>query len=134
MRAVMLQVPQSLVDERRRLGIDVFDALWDGVLHRIPPPKFLHQSIGTERVAFLAGPLRERGIGVRYETGVFRPGSNGQDDRVPDPVFFRPDEPGVVGERGIEGPLLCVVEIRSPDDETCEKLPFTAQVGAREIA
>ena len=38
MRAVMLDVPESLLDERRRLGLDVFDEVWEGVLHMVPPP------------------------------------------------------------------------------------------------
>jgi len=36
MRAVMLDVPEALVEERRRLGIDGFDEMWEGELHSIP--------------------------------------------------------------------------------------------------
>jgi hypothetical protein len=34
----MLDVPGSLLDERRRLGLDVVDEVWEGVLHMVPPP------------------------------------------------------------------------------------------------
>ncbi|MGI9120683.1 MAG: hypothetical protein ACR2G7_11290 [Acidimicrobiales bacterium] len=38
MRAVLLEAPQSLLEERRRLGLDIFDEMWEGVLHMVPPP------------------------------------------------------------------------------------------------
>jgi Uma2 family endonuclease len=133
MRAVMLDVPPSLLDERRRFGQDRFDELWNGVLHMVPPPSFLHQTIGTELANFLGPRLAARGIRVLIGTGVFRPGSRGRDYRVPDLVFFPADRPDLVTKRGIEGPALCVAEIRSPDDETYEKMPFYADLGIREL-
>jgi hypothetical protein len=44
----MLEAPQALLDERRRLGLDRRDEMWDGVLHVVPPPKDAHQSLGAE--------------------------------------------------------------------------------------
>jgi len=133
MRAVMLEVPEPLLDERRRLGLDGLDELWNGVLHMVPPPSFVHQTIGSELTGFLKPRLAVRGIKMLHDTGVFRPGSRGRDYRVPDLVFFPADRPELVSERGIEGPALCVVEIRSPEDETYEKMPFYAELGIGEM-
>jgi hypothetical protein len=47
MRVVMLDAPQELLDERRRLGQDVRDELWDGVVHMVPPPCDAHQEFGS---------------------------------------------------------------------------------------
>lgn len=133
MRAVMLEVPPSLLDERRRLGQDRFDESWNGVLHMVPPPSFLHQTIGTELASFLRPRLAAYGIQVLIGTGVFRPGSSGRDYRVPDLIFFPADRPELITKRGVEGPALCAIEIRSPDDETYEKMPFYADLGIREL-
>jgi Uma2 family endonuclease len=132
MRAVMQQVPEAWLEERSRLGHDRFDELWEGVLHMVPPPGFLHQRMGTQVVMFLGPLLNRRGIGTSYETGVFRPGSNRKDYRTPDIVFVALDSPAI-REHGIEGAPLAVVEIRSPDDETYDKLPFYAALGVREV-
>jgi hypothetical protein len=34
-RAVMLEVPQALLDERRAHGLDKSDEMWDGELHMV---------------------------------------------------------------------------------------------------
>ena len=134
MRAVMRQVPDGWLEERARLGHDRWDEIWDGVLHMVPPPSFVHQRLGARLVAFLLPRLGARGVDVLYETGVFQPASGGKDYRVPDLVFIATDAPaGLVTERGIEGAPLCVAELRSDDDESYEKLPFYAALGVREV-
>ena len=35
-------VPEDFLEERRRLGIDVRDELWEGVVHLVPPPASAH--------------------------------------------------------------------------------------------
>jgi hypothetical protein len=35
----MLEVPQAMLDERQRLGLDGRDEMWDGELHMVPPPR-----------------------------------------------------------------------------------------------
>jgi Uma2 family endonuclease len=89
--------------------------------------------MATKLSSFLEPRLAARGIEVQVGTGIYRPGSGGRDYRVPDLVFFPADRPDLVTKRGIEGPALCVVEIRSPDDETYEKMPFYADLGIREL-
>jgi len=126
-------MPEAWLEERARLGLDLFDEMWEGVLHAVPPPGLLHQRIGSELHAFLKPILRRRGIEVLYETGVHRPGSHGKDYRVPDLVFFRADDEFIQTPRGLEGAPLAVLEIRSPDDETYGKFSFWAELGIKEI-
>lgn len=134
MRAETREVPPHLLDERARFGADRWDEMWAGVLHMPPAPSREHQRIGTQLVAFLADVLARRGIEVQYETEVHRPGWGGKDFRIPDLVAFRPDQPGLtLTHRGLEGPALLAVEIRSPDDEAYGKLPFYAAVGIADV-
>jgi Uma2 family endonuclease len=49
---------------------------------------------------------------------------------VPDLVVFHPS---VGAEEGVRGPASLVVEIRSPGDESFEKLPFFDRIGVGEV-
>ena len=66
----MLDVPESLLDERRRLGLDVFDEVWEGVLHMVPSPSGEHQRLGSELIAVFVGAAKRRGFVASYETGL----------------------------------------------------------------
>jgi Uma2 family endonuclease len=126
MRVVMVDAPQELIDERRRLGLDVRDEMWDGVLHMVPPPSEAHAEFSIEFV-FVIGPIaKQRGLVPRMETGLFRAAN---DYRVPDQLYRRPDQRS---DRGAEGAEL-VVEIRSPRDETYEKIDFYSRMGVSEM-
>ncbi|MGH3903353.1 MAG: Uma2 family endonuclease [Pseudonocardiaceae bacterium] len=126
MKAVVLEVPEAMLKERRRLGLDGRDEVWNGVLHMVPPAGGPHQRLGTKLVRVL-GPLAERhGLVPSYETGLFRASD---DYRVPDQLFCRPEHES---ERGAEGAEL-VIEIRSEGDETYEKIGFYAGLGVREM-
>jgi hypothetical protein len=47
MRVLLLDAPQAMFDERRRLGLDGRDEMWDGVLHVVPPPGGPHMEFGA---------------------------------------------------------------------------------------
>ena len=130
-RALMLEVPESLLAERRRLGHDRFDEMWEGVLHMVPPPMFSHQGLGSKLFVLLASWASPVGLEAFYEIGVFDP-------EVPDYTSYRQADllvahPEVFSARGIEGPAHLAIEIRSPNDESFEKLPFYERVGVREF-
>ena len=130
MRALMLEAPESLLDERRRLGHDRWDELWDGVLHMVPPPSSWHQRFGTRLLRCLASAAEQRGLEVSYETAVYDPAKGASDYRVPDLVFAAPDRHS---ERGVEGAADLIIEILSPNDESRDKLTFYARVGVQEV-
>lgn len=134
MRAVMREVPVHWLEERARLGHDRWDEVWEGVLHMVPPRSYLHQKVASKVARFLGPRLERRGIELLHETGLFRPGAGGKDYRVPDLMFFPADrEADLAQKHGIEGTPLAVLEIRSPDDESYDKLPFYAGLGVREV-
>ena len=124
----MLEVPQALLDERRRKGLDKSDEMWEGELHMVPPPSERHQDVSYRLLRVLGTIAEDRGLVARFETGLFRPGVD-NDWRVPDQTYARPE---LRSERGIEGAASLVVEILSPHDETYAKLDWYASVGVGE--
>lgn len=126
MRAVLLEVPEAMLAERRRLGLDVRDEMWNRVLHIVPPPGGLHQQVGSDLYLVLAPLAKNCGLRPYYETGLFR---TKEDYRVPDQLYCRPEQQS---KRGAEGAEL-VVEIRSKGDETDDKIDFYAALGVREM-
>ncbi len=127
MRVVFLEAPEQLLAERRRLGLDGRDEMWEGELHMVPPPSFSHQSRGGRLLRALGPVADEAGLEIAPEAGLYA-----ADDawRVPDLVVVRPEQ---VVQRGVEGGAVLAVEIRSPGDETDAKLPFYARFGVEEL-
>jgi Uma2 family endonuclease len=123
---MLAEVPQELLDERRRLGHDVRDEMWDGVLHMVPPPSDDHQDFNNEFFLVVAPLAKQRGLVPRMENGLFR---TTDDYRVPDQLFRRPDQRTGRGTVGAE----LIVEVRSPRDETYKKIDFYSQIGVREM-
>jgi Uma2 family endonuclease len=126
MRAVLLEVPEEMLADRRRRGADVRDEMWEGVLHMVPQPGTLHMGFSRD-LLFALGPLiKQRGLEVFYETSLF----GRQDDyRIPDLTVVAPAH---VSKRGIEGKAALVIEILSPGDESRDKLPWYARMGVEE--
>lgn len=125
----MLDVPEAFLEERRRRDADHHDEMWEGVLHMVPPPSGGHQGLGA-RLHLVLGPLaKARNLLSWYETGLFRPGVD-NDYRVPDQIYCRAEH---VTDRGVDGAAELVVEIRSPHDETYDKLDWYAELGVGEV-
>jgi Uma2 family endonuclease len=130
LRVLFVDAPPELLEERRRLGLDVRDELWDGVVHVVPQPESDHQGFGGQFLAALMPLAKARELFFTYEVAVYRPGEENQNYRVPDLVLARPERKQ---RRGIAGPPELVVELLSPHDESREKLPFYAALGCGEV-
>ncbi|MGH9244858.1 MAG: Uma2 family endonuclease [Acidimicrobiales bacterium] len=126
MKAVLVEVPPSLLEERRRHGADVFDEMWEGVLHMNPPPSAAHQRLGADLLLVLGPVAKAQGLIPWYETGLYH---RSDDYRAPDLAISRPEHRV---DAGISGAAL-VVEIRSPGDESYEKLDWYVARGVSEI-
>ncbi len=127
MRAVVLDMDKRSIAERHRLGLDKSDEMWKGVLHMVPPASERHQSIEAELLVALRPRAHARGLRIRPETGVFA----GSDDyRVPDVVAYSEE---ARSDRGVDGAPALVVEVRSPGDETNDKVPWYLERGAGEV-
>ncbi|MGH9226280.1 MAG: Uma2 family endonuclease [Acidimicrobiales bacterium] len=130
MRVFFVDAPPELLEERRRLGLDVRDELWEGVVHVVPQPETDHQVFTGRFLAALLPLADERGLVLAYDVAIYRPGEEKSNYRVPDLVLARPE---YKARRGIAGPPELVVETLSPHDEPRAKLPFYAAIGCLEV-
>src|SRR5262249_22926836 len=126
-----MMVPESFLEERRRLGHDRFDEVWDGVIHMVPGPSGPHQRTGRDLIIVLDEIARRRGLVALCDFSHHDPKTTGYTDfRQPDIVVF---DRAYVTDRGVEGRAELVIEIISPHDESRDKLSFYKRVGVREV-
>lgn len=135
MKGLLLKVTERELENRRRIGLDRWDEMWEGILHMAPAPAFEHQRLQLELGAFLLSLLRRTGRGtLAMAVNVFNESSSVEDYRIPDFSFVGARNLGNLRSDGIRGgPPDAVVEIKSPDDETYEKLPFFRALGVKEV-
>jgi len=115
----------ALIERRRLLGQDLFDEVWEGVLHMNPAPRGRHGAIESQLAVLLAPLARAAGLVV---TGRFNLGSSDDDYRVPDLGLHRDFSDRVWYPSG-----ALVVEIVSPGDESYKKLGFYAAHAVDEV-
>ena len=73
MKAVIAHVSDEELARRRLTGIDRFDEIWEGVLHRAPAPWYEHQRIVDEMLVFLRPLCQRQSRGVlSTQIGVIR--------------------------------------------------------------
>lgn len=134
MRAVITQVSPDELEQRRKLGIDRWDEMWEGVLHMPPSPTTAHQRILMDLVVFFHPLIERKGQGILIpQLTVFDPAWKGKNYRIPDLSFVAAGRESIIADQGIEGGPDAVIEIRSPDDETYEKSDFFAGLGVGEM-
>ncbi len=128
MKTVVLGDPPevlvALIAERKRLGLDVYDELWQGEYHMAPAASFEHARACSVIDQLVGSKTEERGF---CGSTAFNLGSL-DDFRVPDLGVHR-GEPS-----GVWIPTAAIVaEVRSPDDETYDKFGFYFEHGVEEI-
>ena len=135
MRAVMNDVPPHILEWRRKTGADRWDEVWEGVLHMAPNPTREHQDIKGHLYSWLKGHWARADRRPYLGVNVSRPAITDwtKDYRVPDLVLLTDERAHVDRNEYFDGGPDVVVEIRSPQDETDERLPFYAAVGVREV-
>jgi Uma2 family endonuclease len=109
----------ALIEYRRRLDLDHYDEVWEGVLHMNPPPTGEHQYL-VQQLYDLLGPLARR-AGLVPLLQVFAVGEGRDNYRAPDGGLHRTQPRGVW-----QRTAALVIEIVSPGDESWAKLPFYA--------
>lgn len=108
---------EALLARRRRLGQDLFDEVWNGVLHVNPAPHSRHGKVDGQLARLLYEPARRAG---QVESGPLNLGEPA-DYRVPDRALLAP------GPNAVYLPTAAlVVEIVSAGDDTWKKLDFYA--------
>ncbi len=127
------RMTERLIAERRRLGLDNHDEVWDGVYVMSPSPTNDHQDVVSDFVSLFRK--------VIPRPSRVQPGANVSDRaagwehsfRVPDVVVVLPGCPAVDHGTHWQGGPDFLVEVRSPGDDTFRKLDFYAGVGVREL-
>lgn len=137
MRAVIVDMPNHWLAERKNSEVAQWDEMWNGVLHMPPMPNRLHQRFGRELQFYLmkhwGKPCRGE---VDQEVNLTTPEDEAQwtlNFRIPDYVLLPPDRFHIDKIKYMVGAPLVVVEIKSPGDETYDKFPFYAGLGVPEV-
>ncbi len=116
---------EELLEQRRRMGADRHDEVWEGVYHMVPGPNAPHSFAAQQLAVLLDAPARASGLHVSV---AFNVGLGKDNFRVPDLGIHRERQTGVwIPTAAI------VVEILSPTDEAWQKLPFYAERGVDEL-
>jgi Uma2 family endonuclease len=124
MRALLLEPDPKWLEERRRLGHDRFDEVWDGVLHVVPSPTVEHQRFESALERALYPVATSHGLEIFHNLDIVDRSKGDEDYRQPDIAIVSSKD--LTGQRAINGHAELVVEIRSPNDESYDKLPFYA--------
>lgn len=128
MKTVVLGDPPpalaALIAERRRLGLDHHDEVWKGDYHMAPAPTWRHAHLGARLIALLMQRADPLGLHCSLEFNLGVP----DDHRIPDLGVHRAPVAGAWVPTA-----AVVVELRSPHDETYEKLAFYFDHGVEEL-
>jgi Uma2 family endonuclease len=134
MRAVMSSVPPDILAWRQRTGAGRWDEMWEGELHMVPMPNRAHQDLEWAMETYLRLRwARLRKAKVYHKINLAAPGGWPNNYRIPDLLLLSPERFGIDHNEYFEGAPDVVVEIRSPDDESYEKLGFYAELGVPEV-
>jgi Uma2 family endonuclease len=126
---------RQLIEERKALGIDRHDEVWDGVYFIPPIPDILHQCLAFHLLVAVqqARPLSDDDrlfVGVNVSD---RNEGWEQNYRIPDAAIYLPDNPARDCDTHWCGGPDFAVEILSEGDRAREKLDYYAKVGTREL-
>ena len=138
MKAIISDVPPTMLAWRRQTGADQWDEMWEGVLHMNPPPNRAHQELEYALEAWLRRHWADpNGNRVYHQIALSPVAESGEDwtknYRTPDLVLLKPEAFHIDRNEYFAGPPTVVVEIHSPGDEALEKLPFYAELGVPEV-
>src|SRR4051794_380663 len=109
MQALLLHPDPAWLDERRRLGIDRHDEVWNGVLHVVPPPRTRHELIARDLADVLKRIARPLGLEVLEHFAIY---PSDKDYRQPDVAVIRPEDLREIGAVSAE----LAIEVLSPHD------------------
>lgn len=137
MKAVIAEMPAHWLAERRASDVAQWDEVWDGVLHMAPMPSGIHQDLELDLAAYLKRVwARPNGGLARHQVNLTTPEDEAawtKNYRIPDIVLVARDRLHIDRGEYMAGAPNVVVEIRSPGDETDEKLPFYFGLGVPEV-
>ena len=92
MQQVMMPEPmlEQLIEERRRLGLDRRDEVWDGVVHMVPSASRGHQRIQRRLSTVLEPIARRQQLELFLDFDLMDPAKGETDYRQPDITIVEP--------------------------------------------
>jgi len=126
---------RRIIARRRRLGIDRFDEVWDGVYVMSPPGDVEHFGVTNDLATVLTMVVKWNGLGQVFAGVGISDHREGWEKnfRVPDVSVFLNGNPAEnCGTHWCGGPDFAA-EIVSPRDRTRKKIPFYEKIGTREL-
>jgi Uma2 family endonuclease len=134
-RVLDLNLEERLIAERRALGLDKYDEVWDGVYIMAPWPNDEHQEIAAFLTRVLYEMIQENGLGkVRQGINLTdQPEDWTNNFRVPDVVVFLNAGNGVCHDNFWTGAPDFAVEIVSEGEDPEAKFEFYGGLGTREL-
>jgi len=134
MKAIMLEVPKKLLDQRRRVGADQWDEVWEGIIHMTPAPNRERQDVEGAMEAWLRMFWVPTCQGrVYHQINVSDREDWTTNYRIPDLLLLSPGQFEIDRNEFFLGAPLVTVEIHSPGDEAYEKLAFYGDLGVTEV-
>ncbi|MEE8599890.1 Uma2 family endonuclease [Euzebya tangerina] len=127
MKTVLHQTPpvvEEWLRERRRIGADTHDEMWDGVYHVAPAPTPQHADLQFQSLHVTRGRLDKRRYRVVGDINV----GTKTNYRVPDGAVLEQ----LTSELFVSTAAL-VVEVLSPSDQTWHKLDHYVEHGVQEM-
>jgi Uma2 family endonuclease len=125
----------ELIQERKRIGADRYDEVWDGVYVMPSVPSLEHQELVHDLGAIFDDVVWRPGLGKIYHgLNVSDRAADWKENyRVPDLVVVLEDSRAIRHHAHIQGGPDFLVEVESPGDDSEEKVPFYGQLGVREL-
>jgi Uma2 family endonuclease len=127
MRTLFVDPPpevEELIAQRKALGQDLYDEVWEGEYHVAPAPTGGHADFQVQLAVLLRPHAQRAGLWLVGPTNVGGP----TDFRVPDATVYRERI-----DRVWNPTAAIVVEVVSPGDDTRRKLGFYHGVGVEEV-
>ena len=126
---------RDLIRQRKALGLDRYDEVWDGVYVMPPMANNEHQQVVGRVTAIMQDVIGWPGLGeVRAGVNVSDRKKNWQKNyRIPDVAVFLEGGKAVNLDTHWLGGPDWLTEVLSPGEEAYEKFDFYAKVGVREI-
>jgi Uma2 family endonuclease len=134
MKAVVADISEEYLEQRKQAGADQYDEMWEGVLHMPPAPNFFHQDLEGALEAYHRyawAPARQ--AKVVHQINLASIGGWKTDYRIPDLLIVFPERFAINRGNYCEGAPNVVVEIHSPNDESYDKMPFYGKLGVPEV-
>ena len=128
-------VDQSLIEERKRKGIDRYDEVWEGMYVMPLMPNNAHQTLLDDLGDILTEVVKRGKLGKKVQGANVSDRRKGWDHnyRVPDLLVVLNNSRAVDSGTHFCGGPDFLVEIQSPRDDTEEKVPFYGKIGVREL-